>query len=216
MKTAISLILAFVLALGAAYFAWTKVLPSDPFKLDDDYKVRIEKGAQTFASDMRITNKSQIDLRLHMYNAADKVRAIARDNRILKKGETMTYPRGNYVFFVWKSQLFDAGIKWTQTVWTDVEFSGNENNLVVKGGPKPPVTLANETKEQLKFCVYNADDAVQAIPLVPCWTLGGGRTVQWDDAPNTFLFKAFKPAMLDKPLVTESAVEHMSAIHVIQ
>lgn len=211
MKYAISLVVA-GLVIFAGYFVWVKVLPKDPFALDDAYKVNIVRQASAHGGEMRITNNSRIDLRLHMYNASDVVKAVARENWVLKKGESRTYPRDNYVFYVWKSQLFDAGIKWTQTLWTDVAFSGDENNLVVTGGPKPPVTITNAVNEQLKICIYNARDTVQAIPLVPCWTIGQGRTVNWENAPALFLLKVFKPALLDDPLATESDVEHMSAI----
>lgn len=211
MKNAVNLVIV-ALVIVASYFVWVKVLPKDPFKLDDAYKVHIERRAKSFPGEMRITNKAKIDLRLHMYNAGDVVKAVARENWVLKKGASKTYPRGSYVFYVWKSQLFDAGIKWTQTLWTDVEFSGDEHNLIVTGGPKPPVTITNNVDEQLKICVYNAKDTAQVIPRVPCWTIGKGRTVKWEDAPALFLLKVFKPALLDDPLATESDVEHMSAI----
>ena len=211
MKNALSLVLV-ALVILTGYFVWEKVLPKDPFALDDAYKVRIDRRAKNYAGEMRITNNARIDLRLHMYNATDMVKAVARENWVLKKGASRTYPRDSYVFHVWKSQLFDAGIKWTQTLWTDVKFSGDENNLIVTGGPKPPVTFTNEVNEHLKICVYNAKDTAQVIPRVPCWTIGRGRTVKWEDAPALFLLKVFKPALLDKPLVTESDVEHMSSI----
>ena len=211
MKLIINLALAAIVVV-AGYFVWTKVTLRDPFALDDRYKVHVERRAANAQGDMRITNNARIDLRLHMYNASDKVRAIARENWVLKKGASRTYPRDSYVFYVWKSQLFDAGIKWTQTVWTDVTFSGDENNLVVTGGPKPPVTFTNQVAEQLKICVYNADDVAQVIPRVPCWTIGQGRTVEWNEAPAVFLLKVFKPETLDKVLVTASNVEHMSVI----
>ncbi|MFQ5528570.1 MAG: hypothetical protein ACE5GX_20230 [Thermoanaerobaculia bacterium] len=211
MKNIVNLVIV-ILVLGAGYFVWAKVLPKDPFALDDSYKVSIESSASNLSDQMRISNNSEIDLRLHMYNASDPIKAIARENWVLKKGASRTYPRDSYVFYVWKSQFFDAGIKWTQTLWTDVEFSGNENNLVVKGGPKPPVTFTNTVDEQLKICIYNAGDTLQVIPRVPCWTISKGRTVKWEDAPELFLLKVFKPAFLDDPLVTESDVPHMSAI----
>jgi len=212
MKKALSLmvVLAALLA-GGIYFFRNVELIEDPLALDDDYKVRIEKTASQYSGPMRITNNSSINLRLHMFNAADAVKAIARENWILKTGESRTYPRASYDFHVFKSQLFDAPIMWTGTRWTDVTFTGDENNLRASGGAKPPVTFANEVDEQLKVCVFNARDAVQAVPL-RCWTMGKGRTIDWGDAPDTFLLKVFKPALLDKPLITESDVEHMARI----
>lgn len=212
MKKALSLmvVLAALLA-GGIYFSRSVELIEDPLTLDDDYKVRIEKTASQYSGPMRITNNSGIDLKLHMFNAADAVKVVAREDWILKKGESRTYPRASYDFHVFKSQFLDAHIMWTGTRWTDVTFTGNENNLRASGGAKPPVTFANEVDEQLKICVFNARDAVQAIPL-NCWTVGKGRTIDWGDAPDTFLLKVFKPAMLDKPLITESDVEHMARI----
>ncbi|MFK8183785.1 MAG: hypothetical protein AB8B99_10465 [Phormidesmis sp.] len=160
---------------------------------------------------MTIKNNSEIDLRLHMFNASDQAKIIARENWILKKGESKTYERNSYVFHVWKSQFFDASIQWTEPLWTDIEFSGSEDNLTIKGSDKPPVTIRNEANQQLKICIYNADDKVQAIPL-DCWTLSPGTQTTWKKAPQEFLIKAFKPALLDNPVLTQSNVQDMSTI----
>jgi hypothetical protein len=199
-----------VVILGAGYFIWKSLVPKDPFALDDSYRVTIDRPQQP-SDAMRITNNSAIALRLHMVNANDLVKLVARENWVLGKGESKTYKRGSYVFNVWKSQLIDAHIKWTEELWTDVIFTGNEQDLRVQGGPKPPVTIANEVDEQLKACVYNAKDSVQALAL-ECWTFGKGRTIEWKTAPPLFLLRVFKPALLDDPLITESNVQDMSAL----
>ncbi len=214
------IVIIVVLVIGAGYFFLdrvgeivTQVVPPDPFKLDDRYKVEIQPRGPRLGDTMTITNRSSIDLRLHMFNAADAVKAIARENWVLKKSESRTYPRASYVFHVFKSQFLDRPLLWTQELYTDVEFTGNENNLKVHGGPRPQasVTLTNTVAEQIKFCAYNPGDAVQAIPL-KCWTIGKDRTIDWPDPPRKFLLKAFKPALLDKALVTESDVDDMTAI----
>jgi hypothetical protein len=206
LRTAVVLVVIIV----AGYLILTNVVLKDPFALDDSYAVAIARLPQP-AGAMRITNNSAIDLRLHMFNASDPVRLAARENWVLRRGQSRTYERGSYVFNVWKSQLFDAHIKWTGELWTDVVFAGDENDLRIQGGPKPPVTIANDVNEQLKACVYNANDAAQAVPLA-CWTLGNGRTVEWRTAPPLFSFKVFKPALLDDPIITESDVQDMTAL----
>jgi len=219
----ITRLLALVLLLGSGYFVWKHVVPNilpnlvsnvtkiDPMRLDDAYKINIERDASAESPNMTIKNNSAIDLRLHMFNASDKAKVIARENWVLKRGESKSYPRDSYVFHVWKSQFFDASIKWTDSLWTDVEFSGNESNLTVKGRDKPPVTIRNDTDEQLKFCTYNAGDIVQAVPL-KCWTLGSKTGAEWKNAPQEFMLKVFKPALLDDPVLTQSSVKDMSAI----
>jgi hypothetical protein len=161
---------------------------------------------------MRITNNSKIALRLHMFNAGDLAKVLALENWVLQKGESRTYRRGSYVFHVWKSQFpFDAGIKWTDELWTDVVFTGDAKNLSVQGGPKPPVTIANNAGEQLKVCVYKADDSVYAFAL-QCWTFGAERTIEWKTAPTRFSLRVYKPALLDDPLMAESDLQDMSAL----
>jgi hypothetical protein len=194
----------------AGYFIVKNVLPKDPLALDDSYRVTIDRPPQP-SDAMRITNNSDIALRLHMFNASDIAKAFARENWVVGKGESKTYPRGRYVFNVWKSQMFDAHIKWTDELWTDVVFTGDANNLGVQGGPKPPVTIANEVDEELKACVYNPNDGLQAVAL-QCWTFGQGRTIEWKDAPSRFVLRVFKPALLDDPIITESDVQDMSAL----
>lgn len=202
-----------ILLMGSGYFVWTKVLPDfDPFSLDDAYRLNIDSSDQAPSPQMKIQNNSDINLRLHMFNASDSVKLVARENWVLKPGESKHYPRGNYVFHVWKSQLFDASIVWTDTLWTDVEFSGNANNLVVKGSAKPPVTITNDVNEQLKACAYNTNDLVQAISLVPCWTLGPQTSVTWQESPDVFMLKVFKPALLDDPILTQSGAKDVSSI----
>jgi len=194
----------------AGYFIVKNVLPKDPFALDDSYRVTIDRPPAP-PDPMRITNNSSIDLRLHMFDASDRVRVIARENWVLRRGQSRTYPRGRYVFNVWKSQLLDAHIKWTAELWTDVVFTGNAGNLGVQGGPKPPVTIVNEVDEQLKACAYKVNDPIQAVPL-QCWTFGQGRTLEWTDAPTRFVFRVFKPALLDDPIITESDVQDLSTL----
>lgn len=195
--------------IGGGYLIVRSFLDGGIPELDDSYRVTIDRTAPS--DSMRITNSSDIDLRLHLFNAADAVRVVPRENWVLRRRESKTYPRGRYVFNVWKSQAVDAHLKWTKELWTDVVFTGNESNLGVQGEPKAPVTITNEVDEQLKACVYEAKDAVQAVPI-ECWTFSKGRTMEWKDAPARFVFRVFKPALLDDPIITESDVQDMSAI----
>jgi hypothetical protein len=161
---------------------------------------------------MRITNGTNMNLRLHVFNAGDRVKAVAKYNDVVARGATITYPRDDYVMNLWKSQLLDKHLKWTGVLWSDVVIRGSENDLRIEGSPRPPVTITNTVDEQLKICAYNVTDTVRWIPLVPCWDLGKGRTVRWDGAPKEFTVKVFSPAALDVALVTQSHIPQLSTL----
>jgi len=211
MKSVINLIIVLIVV-GAGYYFLENYWPDDPLGKNDAYKLEITPIEGGYSGDMRVTNSSDIDLRLHVFFATDSAKLIAKYNDVLKKGKSITYPRESYVINVWKSQFFDRHIKWTGTLWSNVVFRGNENDLRVEGGPAPPVTITNTVDEQLKICAYNAADTVRWIPLVPCWDLAKDRTVNWDNAPATFTMKVFRPAALDVALVTQSHIPRMSKL----
>lgn len=207
----VTFLVTVALIIGAGYYVVEYIVPEYPFNLDDSYQITIITPDNKPAKKMTITNNSRINLRLHMFNASDKVKGIARENWVLKSGDSRNYERGDYVFHVFKSQLIDDPILWSDTLWTDVEFRGDEDNLEIQGGPKPPVEIKNDVGEQLKVCTYKHNDALQAVPL-KCWTFGKGRTMKWNNAPSLFTLRVFKPALLDDPIITESDVEHLSKI----
>ena len=198
--------------LVAGYFMVKSLIPNGVGGYDDSYKVTIDPPPP-LSDSMQITNNSGINLRLHMFNANDAARVVARENFVLRRGQSIGYPRGSYVFRVWKSQIVDAPILETGELWTDVVFTGAEGNLKVEGGPKPPVTIAHDVDEVLKVCAYNEKDAVQGIPL-DCWTLGKDRVMEWRSGPPRFVLKLFKPELGDKVLTMESAVPDRSAIRI--
>jgi len=208
MKAIINLIIV-VLIIGAGYYFMENYMPHIdlPFGKDDSYKLDITSAK--LPANITVTNNSDINLRLHVFYANDMVKAVAKYNDILKKGKSINYPRDNYVFNIWKSQFLDAHIKWTGTLGSDVIITGTQNNLKIKGKASPPTNITNTVNEQLKVCTYNAGDLTQAIPLV-CWNIGKDRSINWKSAPKKFIVKVFSPALLDIPLVTESAVSQSS------
>ncbi len=207
----VTFLVTVILIIGASYYVFKYIIPEDPFNFVNSYQVIIITPDNKPDEKMIITNSSRINLRLHIFNASDKVKSIERENWILKRGDSRNYKRGDYVFHVFKSQLIDAPILWTDTLWTDVVFRGDENNLEVQGGPKPPVEIKNDVDEQLKVCTYKHNDALQAVPII-CWTLSKGRAIKWNNAPSLFTLRVFKPALVDDPIITESDVEHLSKI----
>ncbi len=207
----VTFLITVILIFGASYYVFKYIIPEDPFNFDNLYQVIIITPDNKPDEKMTITNSSQINLRLYMFNASDKVKGIERENWILKRGDSRNYKRGDYVFHVFESQLIDVPILWTDTLWTDVVFRGDEDNLEVQGGPKPPVEIKNDVDEQLRVCTYKHIDALQAVPL-KCWTLSKGRTIKWNNAPPLFTLKVFKLALVGDPIITESDVEHLSKI----
>jgi hypothetical protein len=198
--------------LVAGYFMVKSLIPKPPGGYDDSYKVTIEPPPP-ISDSMKITNNSGMNLRLHMFNANDAARVVARENFVLQRGQSLGYPRGRYAFRVWKSQIVDEPILSTDEVWTDVVFTGAEGNLKVEGGPKPPVTIAHDVDEVLKVCAYNEKDAAQGIPL-NCWTIGKDRVMEWRDGPPRFVLKLFKPELGDKVLTMETDVQERSVIRI--
>lgn len=216
-SAALNLAFAVVVVVGA-YYAYEHFVPADPLGKDDRYKLDIETDAAAVSMagrEMTLTNNSAIDLRVHIFPAdalIGDVRIVATFNDVLKRGASRSYSRAPYKINLWKSQLLDKHLKWTGELWTDVIFTGGEENLRVAGGPRPPVTITNTVDEQLKICVYNVNDTVRWVPLRPCWDLGKDRTVSWPDAPARFTAKVFRPAALDVALVTQSDVPFASAL----
>jgi hypothetical protein len=211
MKSAITLVTVLVV-IGAGYFFLENYWPDDPFGKDDAYKLEVATPGGTAVGNMRVTNRTGMNLRLHVFYASDRVKAIAKYNDILKAGSSKTYPRDSYVINLWKSQLFDRHLKWTGPLWGNVVLRGGENDLRVDGRPRPPVTITNTVDEQLKICAYDVADTVRWIPLTPCWDLARDRKVEWGDAPKVFTIKVFRPAALDVALVTQSHIPELSAL----
>ena len=197
------------------YLAWravTGVIPDDPTALDDDYTLQI------FAPDIpdtpiRVTNNTNLALRIHAFDAADRAKIFARDDRVIEPGQTLEYERVPYVFHVWKSQFLDAPIKWTDPIFSDVVLSGDENNLRISAEPAV-TTFSNEVDEHLKVCTYNVGDPFQALPL-ECWTLAPNQTadpIVWTTSPADFVVKVFEPALIDNALTTRENVTAGSSI----
>lgn len=222
MKSVIDL-LKIVLIVGAGYYFMEHYFPSvskvekevtkvvdKPFGKDDAFKLDIMPVK--LPKDITVKNNSNTDLRLHVFFANDAVKGIAKYNDVVKIGQSKTYPRDNYVFNIWKFQIFDAHIKWSDTINTNVTISGTDKSLsITNTEPSIPTRISNETDEQLKVCTYNAGDAVQAIPL-KCWAIGKANPIEWLDAPKKFIVKVFSPALLDSPLVSQSDVAQSSRI----
>lgn len=198
--------------IGAVYYFFENYLPKNPFGKDDAYKLEITAEPNTPGNTMRITNNTNINLRLHVFYASDAVKLAAKHNDVIESGGYKEYVRESYVINLWKSQLFDRHLQWTGELWSDVVISGSENNLRIDGAPKPPVRITNTVDEQLKVCVYNVEDTLRWIPLVPCWELGKDRTVTWAGGPPRFTVKVFEPAAVDVALVTQSHVPHLSSL----
>lgn len=198
--------------IGAAYYSFENYFPKSPLGKDDAYKLEITTDPRAHSDTMRITNRTNMNLRLHVFYASDLVKLAAKYNNIIERGKSREYSRESYVINIWKSQLFDRQIQWTGEVWGDVEISGTENRLRISGGPKPPVSITNTVDEELKICAYNVGDRIGAVPLTPCWRLGKDRTVTWAGAPPSFTVTVFEPAALDVALVTQSHVPHLSKL----
>lgn len=211
MKPLIGLVTVLVI-IGAVYYFFENYFPKDPFGKDDAYKLEITEDPRADEKTMRITNNTNMNLRLHVFYASDLVKVVAKHNDIIEKGKHKEYTRHRYVINIWKSQLFDKHLRWTGELWGDVVISGGEGNLRIKGEPKPPVRITNTVDEELKICVYEVDDRLRWIELDRCWDLGKDRTVTWDGAPPTFTVKVFKPALVDVALVTQSHVPHLSTL----
>lgn len=196
----------------AGYLAWQGLKPEDPFSLNDEYRITVDANELTEES-MTITNNSTVDLKIHVFNASDGVKVIAADEFIIPSGKNKTgYERAPYVFNVWKSQFFDAHIRWSDELWGDVVFTGDDSNLVIASDP-PTTTFTNEVDEHLKLCTYNDDDALQWIELM-CWTLAPGQAepIRWETAPATFAIRVFRPAFLDDPLAVRDQVSAASSV----
>jgi hypothetical protein len=211
MKSILGLVTVLVV-IGAVYYFFENYLPRNPLGEDDAYKVDITTYPAEHDSTMRISNNTNMDLRLHVFFASDRARGIAKYNDVVKRGNSIEYPRDSYDINIWWSKLFDEQLQWTGERWTDVNISGTKGNLRISGTAKPPVRITNTVDEQLKVCAYKVEDTVRAIPLVPCWDLGKDRTVAWTGAPAMFTVKVFDPALLDVALVTQSHVPHLSTL----
>jgi hypothetical protein len=196
----------------AGYFIVRSMIPPDPLKPDKSFRVSIDPPPQPPDS-IQISNNSAIDVRLHVFNANDAARVIARDDFVVGRNQSKKYPRGSYVFNVWKAQFPDKHLRWTDEVWTDVEFAGNENNLTVQTPPKPPVKIAHDVDEELKVSVYNQDDAVRAVPL-KWWRFGKDQVMEWSGGPSRFALKVFRPGTVDQLLAERSDVPEMSTIRI--
>jgi len=182
----------------------------------DQVKVVIKRP--DVSPNMTITNRSKIQVRVYAYDAKDPLRALAKAGSgwILEPGQSASYPRDNYHFKAVipnKIPVLEPILAQSSgVIGTDVLISGDHKDIKISGQPKKNVTFTNKTGEILKICVFNPGDALHIIPSTPCWSIGEGRTLDWDKAPRMFTMKVFRPQFLDKPLATESNVPDQSDI----
>jgi hypothetical protein len=73
------------------------------------------------------------------------------------------------------------------------------------------VTFTSKYEGTIKVCVYNASDAVTAIPL-KSWEIDPNKSVHWKKPAKKFHVKVFKPQFIDKPLAALNPVAHNTSI----
>ena len=208
----IGLLVVALVGLGGWYLLSRFQLGDLPFPTKDD-QVKVTITRPDIPQTVRITNKANLALKIQMFNAGDKARIVPRAQWTLEPKQSVTYGRDNYRYKVFKPALFDQFMTESDVIGSDVVLEGDKNKVRITGTPKKAVTFISEVDEQLKVCTYNAGDVVQAIAL-QCWTFGPGRTINWNDAPPTFLLKVFRPQFLDKPLAMESDIRDQSDIRI--
>ena len=199
-------ILAWRAVTGLFHDLGTEVRP------DDDYSLTVE-GGLTPGEHMTVVNNTDIALRLHVFNADDGAKVIARENIVIEAGGRASIDRVPSVFNVWKSQIFDVHLTWTRTLYADtIVITGDENGIVIDAG-SADTTFVNEVDEHLKVCTYQTWDALQAVPL-QCWTLAPDQPepVIWTDPPGAFVVKVFRPQLIDDLLTVRENVPAGSTI----
>lgn len=67
------------------------------------------------------------------------------------------------------------------------------------------VPLVNRQEGTVKIAVYNANDALQTVPLA-AWNVNPAKSVDWDGAPATFHVKVFQPQLVDQLLASRNNV----------
>ena len=75
------------------------------------------------------------------------------------------------------------------------------------------MTLVNQQEGTVKFAVYNANDAVQAVPL-RTWNVNPAKSVEWDGPPTKFHVKIFQPQLVDQLIASRTNVPYNTIVTV--
>ena len=220
MKRAAGFLIVIAAAAAALYFFLPKFPDLNPFPGSEQLHVRVARP--DIPKNMTIANKASVKVRVLVFNPNDAAfetfAAIAKDNFLLDPGQSKAYPRDNYRFKLFKAATkfleVDQHKKNSGVIGSDAAITGNADKLDIAGAPKPPVVFVNSAGEQLKIGVYNRGDGVYLMPMRPFFELSDGEKIEWNDAPEVFNLRVFRPQLADKILATRTDVRDQSEITV--
>jgi hypothetical protein len=218
LKRAAGILIVIAAAAVALYFFFPKFPDINPFPGPEQLHVSVTRP--DIPKNITIVNKARVKVRVLVFDPNDAAfetfAAIAKDNFLLDPGQSKKYPRDNYRFKLFKAATkfleVDQHRKNSEVIGSDATITGNANKLDIAGAPKPPVVFVNSAGEQLKIGVYRHGDGVYLAPARPFFELSDGEKIEWNDAPEVFNLRVFRPQFSDKILATRTDVRDQSQI----
>jgi hypothetical protein len=160
-----------------------------------------------------ITNNAGFDVKVYEYNPGDPVMAIARKGTTLKNKATMTISNNGSHIKVFRPALLDEYLTMHRNARTDLTIVKSGTSAKISAAARRSLTIANRAQEQLKICVYDEHDLIQAIPKHVVFVKPGVTAQVNTELGERFRVSVFWPRVLDERGWSE-VVKHRSQLTV--
>ncbi len=147
-----------------------------------------------------ISNDTGRAIKVHFFNASDKVRAIPKRSTTLKDGKSVSWPYQLYSIKVYEPKLIDKRVLTKLNINSDVVIkkkSGDYSAIVTK---VPDFTVTNNSTESIVAYIYNEGDIVRLIAR-KSFTIGPKEKATWADPTiDTFRVRIHRAKFMANPV----------------